>query len=306
MTRVIATSWRRRYPSSGGLLSMTATLEMTIRDIVANDFRTAAVFQRHGIDFCCKGDRSIQDACRNGRVTAEQVLKDIAEATETPPTGGARFNSWDLSTLTSYIVGNHHSLVRQAMPVLLTHTKKVAAVHGDRHPELPEVARLFNEVAVEMTSHMAKEEQILFPCIVGLEEASRGVGGRPSAPFGTVRNPIRMMEMEHESAGDAMARIRSLTAGDAIPDGACTTYRVCLQELEAFERDLHEHVHLENNILFPKAARLEAAVGRPCTLCRTLVTRKGFAGGATSSVRRTTWRAATGQSARRIRRSCSG
>jgi len=240
---------------------MTATLEMTIRDIVANDFRTAAVFQRHGIDFCCKGDRSIQDACRNGRVTAEQVLKDIAEATATPPTGGARFNSWDLSTLTSYIVGNHHSFVRQAMPVLLTHTKKVAAVHGDRHPELPEVARLFNEVAVEMTSHMAKEEQILFPYIVGLEEASRGMGGRPSAPFGTVRNPIRMMEMEHESAGDAMARIRSLTAGYAIPDGACTTYPVCLQELEAFERDLHEHVHLENNILFPKAARLEAAMG---------------------------------------------
>lgn len=240
---------------------MTATLDMTIRDIVANDFRTAAVFQRHGIDFCCKGDRSIQDACQNGRVTADQVLKEIAEATATPATGGARFNSWDLATLVSYIVGNHHAFVRQAMPILLTHTKKVAAVHGVRHPELPEVARLFNEVAVEMTAHMAKEEQILFPYIVGLEEASHGTAGRPSAPFATVRNPIRMMEMEHESAGDAMARIRSLTSGYAIPDGACTTYRVCLQELEAFERDLHEHVHLENNILFPKAARLEAAMG---------------------------------------------
>lgn len=236
---------------------MTATLDMTIRDIVANDFRTAAVFQRHSIDFCCKGDRSIQDACRTGRVTAEDVLKDIAEATATPATGEPRFNSWDLATLVSYIVGNHHAFVRQAIPVLLTHTKKVAAVHGDRHPELPEVARLFSEVADEMTSHMAKEEQILFPYIVDVEEASRTGGGRPSAPFGTVRNPIRMMEMEHESAGDAMARIRSLTSGYSIPEGACTTYRVCLQELEAFERDLHQHVHLENNILFPKAARLE-------------------------------------------------
>ena len=236
---------------------MTATLDMTIRDIVANDFRTAAVFQRHDIDFCCKGDRSIQDACRNGRVTAEDVLKDIAEATATAATGEARFNSWDLGTLVSYIVGNHHAFVRQAIPVLLTHTKKVAAVHGDRHPELPEVARLFSEVADEMTSHMAKEEQILFPYIVDVEEASQTGSGRPSAPFGTVRNPIRMMEMEHESAGDAMARIRSLTSGYAIPEGACTTYRVCLQELEAFERDLHQHVHLENNILFPKAARLE-------------------------------------------------
>ena len=236
---------------------MTATLDMTIRDIVANDFRTAAVFQRHGIDFCCKGDRSIQDACRNGRVTAEEVLKDIAEATATAATGEARFNSWDLATLVSYIVGNHHAFVRQAIPVLLTHTKKVAAVHGDRHPELPQVARLFSEVADEMTSHMAKEEQILFPYIVDVEKASQRGIGRPSAPFGTVRNPIRMMEMEHESAGDAMARIRSLTSGYAIPEGACTTYRVCLQELEAFERDLHQHVHLENNILFPKAARLE-------------------------------------------------
>ena len=240
---------------------MTATVEMTIRDIVANDFRTAAVFQRHGIDFCCKGDRSVQDACRNGRVTADQVLKDIEEATSMPASGGARPNTWDLSTLVNYIVGNHHGFVRQTIPVLLTHTKKVAAVHGDRHPELPEVAKLFSEVADEMTSHMAKEEQILFPYIVALERSAQAGGGRPSTPFGTVRNPIRMMEMEHEAAGDAMARIRTLTSDYAIPAGACTTYRVCLQELDAFERDLHEHVHLENNILFPKAARLEAEVG---------------------------------------------
>src|SRR5262245_56360919 len=240
---------------------MTATLDMTIRDIVANDFRTAAVFQRHGIDFCCKGDRSIQDACRNGRVTADEVLKDIEEATSAPAGGGARPNTWDLSTLASYIVANHHAFVRELIPVLLTHTKKVAAVHGDRHPELPEVATLFAEVADEMTSHMSKEEQVLFPYIMDLEEAVRAGRGQPSAPFGTVRNPIRMMEMEHEAAGDAMARIRSLTSGYAVPAGACTTYRVCLQELDAFERDLHEHVHLENNILFPKAARLEAEVG---------------------------------------------
>ena len=237
---------------------MTATAEMTIRDIVASDFRTAAVFQRHGIDFCCKGDRSIREACRNGRVTPDDVLKDIAEVTATAAHGAARFSTWDVSTLISYIVGNHHAFVRQVTPILLMHTKKIAAVHGDRHPELPDVARLFNEVASEMTSHMAKEEQILFPYIAALEEASRNGNHLPSAPFGTVHNPIRMMEMEHEAAGDAMAQIRSLTSGYAIPDGACTTYRVCLQELEAFERDLHEHVHLENNLLFPKAARLEA------------------------------------------------
>lgn len=237
---------------------MTATLDMTIRDIVANDFRAAAVFQRYGIDFCCKGNRSVEEACRNSDVTAERVLQEITDATSTPAAGGPRFNTWDLGTLAAYVVANHHAYVKQAIPTLLTHTRKIAGVHGAAHPELTEVAALIEGVADEMASHMMKEEEILFPYITGLAAASRGEGGNPSAPFGTVRNPIRMMEMEHESVGDAVARIRQLTDGYRIPEEACTTYRVCLQELEAFERDLHEHVHLENNILFPKAAQLEA------------------------------------------------
>jgi regulator of cell morphogenesis and NO signaling len=237
---------------------MTATLDMTIRDIVANDFRAAAVFQRRGIDFCCRGNRSVEDACRDGSVTAEELLREVADATASPAAGGPRFNSWDLGMLAAYIVANHHGFVRQAIPALLTHTQKIATVHGGPHPELHEVAALFEGVAKEMTSHMMKEEEILFPYIAGLAVASRGVSGAPSAPFGTVRNPIRMMEADHESVGDAMARIRELTDGYRVPEEACTTYRVCLQELEAFERDLHEHVHLENNILFPKAARLES------------------------------------------------
>jgi regulator of cell morphogenesis and NO signaling len=239
---------------------MTATLDMTIRDIVAHDFRAAAVFQRHGIDFCCKGNRSVEEACRGGAATADRVLQEVADATASPAAGGPRFNSWDLGTLAAYIVANHHGFVRQAMPALLTHTQKIAAVHGGTHPELHEVAAIIQSVAQEMTSHMAKEEEILFPYITGLATAASGVSANPSAPFGTVRNPIRMMEMEHESVGDAMARIRELTDQYRIPDTACTTYRVCLQELESFERDLHEHVHLENNILFPKAARLESEI----------------------------------------------
>jgi regulator of cell morphogenesis and NO signaling len=239
---------------------MTATLDMTIRDIVANDFRAAAVFQRHGIDFCCKGNRSVEEACRDGAASADRVLQEVADATASPVAGGPRFNSWDLGTLAAYIVANHHGFVRQAMPALLTHTQKIAAVHGGTHPELHEVAAIIKDVAQEMTSHMAKEEDILFPYIAGLATAASGAGAHASAPFGTVRNPIRMMEMEHESVGDAMARIRELTDQYRIPDTACTTYRVCLQELESFERDLHEHVHLENNILFPKAARLESEI----------------------------------------------
>ena len=237
---------------------MTATLDMTVRDIVANDFRAASVFQRYGIDFCCKGNRTVEDACRDGGVKTEDLLQEVANAMAAPAAGGPRFNSWDLGMLAAYIVANHHGFVRQAIPALLTHTQKIAGVHGGSHPELHEVAAIFEGVAEEMTSHMMKEEEILFPYIAGLAVASRGDCGAPSAPFGTVRNPIRMMEAEHESVGDAMARIRELTIGYRVPDEACTTYRVCLQELEAFERDLHEHVHLENNILFPKAARLES------------------------------------------------
>jgi len=237
---------------------MTATEDMTIREIVAQDFRAAEVFQRHGIDFCCKGNRSIEEACRSGGVSVERLVREVAEATAPPLAGGPRFNAWDLATLVSYIQANHHAYVRRALPLLVMHTEKVAKVHGDTHPELRQVAHLFGQVAVEMTSHMAKEEHILFPYIVALEGAFLANTSAPATPFGTVRNPIRMMEAEHETAGDAMARIRALTSGYAIPENACTTYRVCLQELEAFEHDLHEHVHLENNILFPRALAMES------------------------------------------------
>jgi regulator of cell morphogenesis and NO signaling len=147
--------------------------------------------------------------------------------------------------------------VREALPVLRQHTQKIAAVHGERHAELVHIARLFARVADEMTEHMAKEEQILFPFIA--QAANAVAGGRvpPVPPFGTVENPIRMMEHEHRFVGDAMAEMRSLTSGFTPPEDACATYRVCLQELAAFEQDLHAHVHLENNILFPKAVALE-------------------------------------------------
>lgn len=236
---------------------MTATTDMTIRDIVANDYRAAAVFQRYGIDFCCGGDRSVQDACAAKGLAPAQLIDELQKTTTTPDAGTPRFNAWDLPALTAYIVANHHAFVRQAIPPLLQHTRKVASVHGEHHPEMGEVARLFDGVADEMLSHMEKEERMLFPYINALAAAAAAHQPAPDAPFGTVQNPIRMMEMEHESAGGAMARINELTRGFQPPEDACTTYRVCLQELDAFERDLHAHVHLENNILFPKAIGLE-------------------------------------------------
>ena len=238
---------------------MTATADTTIRDIVADDYRAAAIFARYGIDFCCGGGRSLAEACAAKQLSPTGLIDELSAALATPGTGTPRFNDWDLGALISYIQANHHAYVREAIPTLLTHTRKVAAVHGESHPEMIEVAAIFNQVAEEMDSHMAKEDHILFPFIQALETAEQEGRTPPPAPFGTVANPIRMMEAEHDFAGGAMARIRELTGGWIPPGDACTTYRVCLQELDAFERDLHQHVHLENNLLFPKAERLEGS-----------------------------------------------
>ena len=237
---------------------MHVTGETTVAEVVTTDFRTAAVFQEFGIDFCCGGRRTIADACRQSNLDPDQVLDAVSRTCSTP--GSApRFSDWSLDTLIGYIVGNHHAFVKQSLPAMTAYAEKIAVVHGGRHPELGEVARLVREVAAEMTSHMAKEEQVLFPYIVAIDEASRLGRPLPKAPFGSIDNPIRMMEHEHDSAGAAMARMRELTDGYSVPADGCTTYRVCFQALEAFERDLHAHVHLENNILFPKARAAASA-----------------------------------------------
>lgn len=168
-----------------------------------------------------------------------------------------RFASWSPAFLVDYILANHHAYVRAALPAILAHARKVADTHGERHPEMVEVARTFERVVAEMTQHMMKEEQILFPYVKSLAAQAEADCPASPSPFGTVANPIRMMEAEHESAGGAMRRIRELTGGYAPPDDACTTYRATLAELEEFERDLHQHVHLENDILFPRALEME-------------------------------------------------
>jgi len=241
---------------------MTATPETTIREIVASDYRTAAIFQRHGLDFCCNGCQTIQQGCDKSGADPGVVIRDLDAVLTTAAAGVPRFSEWDARTLIAYIVANHHAYVREALPPLLRHTAKIAAVHGDRHPELVHIAKLFARVADEMVDHMAKEERMLFPFIAALEDAAAQRAAPPAAPFGTVANPIHVMEAEHQFVGDAMAEMRHLTAGFTPPEGACATYRVCFQELDAFEQDLHNHVHLENNLLFPKAADLEAQRSR--------------------------------------------
>ena len=236
---------------------MSLTGQTRIGDVVATDFRAAAVFQQFGIDFCCGGKKSIAEVCEARQLSQEAVLQALERACARPDLS-PRFGEWQPDALVNFIVRAHHGYVKDALPALVAYTGKLAAVHGDRHPELREVADLTVQVADEMTSHMAKEEQVLFPYIVAVAHASRTDSPIPQAPFGSIDNPIRMMEHEHESAGSAMARIRHLTGDYTPPADGCTTYRVCLQALEAFESDLHAHVHLENNILFPRARALAA------------------------------------------------
>jgi regulator of cell morphogenesis and NO signaling len=236
---------------------MTATFETPVKDIVTADFRTATVFHTHHIDFCCGGAQPLGEACRAAGADGTEVLQELNRVCAEPATAIPNFAVWTPGELIDYIVTKHHTYVREALPTIAAHTEKIALVHGERHPELLEVSRLFAAVVEDMTSHIWKEEHILFPFIEALAEAEENEHPAPVAPFGPVENPIHMMEMEHEAAGGALDRIRELTRDYREPADACTTYAITLKELEAFEQDLHAHVHLENNVLFPRAIALQ-------------------------------------------------
>jgi len=227
----------------------------TVGEVVAADFRAAAVFEQFGIDFCCSGRRSLGDACRAAAAdpaTVAQALDALPPATDTDDDA----SRWPIPRLIDFIVSTHHGYVRAAMPDITRHLTRLVEVHGVRHPELARVAIYFDQVAADLGQHMVKEEQILFPYVRDLAEAGDSCG-RTQSPFGTVANPIQMMEREHQDVGDALRLIRELTRGYAAPEDGCTTYAVTMAELQQFERDLHRHVHLENNVLFPEALKLE-------------------------------------------------
>jgi regulator of cell morphogenesis and NO signaling len=231
---------------------MSPTLDTNVGEIVAGDIRAAEVFERYGIDFCCGGRRTLREACRERDVNPGDVLAEVAQACHRDAAAPAAAEL-DPDTLIAYITDHHHAYVRRMLPALAARTRKVASSHGLTHPELHEVAGLTQVISDEMFAHMDKEERILFPYISALWAAERRGVAVPAAPFGSVDNPIRVMEHEHEETGAALARIRALTHDYAVPAGACSTYLLCLRELEEFERDLHVHVHLENNVLFPRA-----------------------------------------------------
>lgn len=230
----------------------------TIGELVASDYRKAEVFKKFGLDFCCGGKKSVEEACEKKGIDVTKVkeaLRGVDEVKESIPSED--FNKWSLDFLSDYIMNTHHNYVKEAIPVLHQYLNKVSKVHGGRHPELVQIYDLYIDLANELEMHMRKEEMILFPYIKELVHNKQKGNEHTPPEFESIRNPINMMEAEHDTAGDNLSRMKELSNGFQPPEDACTTYRVSFQKLQEFEDDLHRHIHLENNILFPKAIKLE-------------------------------------------------
>lgn len=225
--------------------------------MVADDYRTAQVFKNHKIDFCCKGNRSVREVAEKHNLNIDELSRELASVQQTNETESIDFQSWPLDLLVDYIEKKHHRYVEEKIPELKQYLKKLCKVHGERHPELHEISQHFNLTAGELTMHMKKEELILFPWIRKMVKVLQQGETLDRPHFGSVKNPIAAMMQEHENEGERFMLIAALSADYTPPADACNTYRVAFSLLQEFENDLHRHIHLENNILFPKAEELE-------------------------------------------------
>lgn len=227
---------------------MTSTIqelsELSVADIAIQYPHALSTFSKYNIDFCCGGKRSFRETCEKKGLNADMVWNEIVHNKSSEDSTTLRFNSWDTSFLVDYIIQNHHAYVKEAAPQLQELLDKVCSVHGEDHIELPEIRDDFNDLVAELLTHMNKEEKFLFPSIKN--RAQREVTYVP------LDGPISVMEDEHEIAGDLMKSIRQLTNHYMIPRDACPTFQLTYKKLEEFDRDLMQHVHLENNVLFER------------------------------------------------------
>ena len=231
---------------------------MTVREVALQMPEATRVFEKLKIDYCCGGSRALGDACASAGVATDDVLRMLDEAAQ-PTTGASQdFQQLPLPELITHILDTHHVFTKEEMTRLELLLQKVISVHGENHPELKNVGAAFARLCADLSPHMFKEERVLFPYIVGLARAEAQSAPVPFAPFGTVNNPIRMMMMEHDTAGDILRELRQLTSDYTPPADGCVSYKTLYQALEAFEKDLHQHIHLENNILFPRSIEMEA------------------------------------------------
>ncbi len=224
--------------------------ESRIGEMVARDYRAARVFEGHGIDFCCGGEMSLAEACRAKALDPELLLAEIAREMVQPLDESRDFSAWSRGALIDHIVARHHAWLRANDPEILAYTAKIASVHGTRHPELLAIAGLFARIAADMLTHLAEEEELFFPAVKRAEAARAAGQAIDAADFRILKDSLASLGRDHESIGDASHEIRRLAKGFELPGDACATYSLTYARLGEFERELHEHVHLENNILF--------------------------------------------------------
>ena len=223
--------------------------EKTVGEIVSDDIRTATVFKKHGLDFCCGGGEKLEIACNNKGANLDKIVSDL-ELVLNDEKLPIDYQSMSLDELVDYIYNNHHKFIYENGQVTAEFINKVARVHGERHPETIEIAKLYNDLMQDLHQHMMKEERILFPYIKQMVQNSYS-----NSAF--VNGPISVMVGEHETAGDILKKMSDLSGGFESPADGCNTYRAAYANLKAMEDDIHLHIHLENNILFPKAILLE-------------------------------------------------
>jgi len=239
---------------------MNFSTETKVNEIALSHPGARRVLEDAGVDYCCGGGKSLQDACMHAGVAADEILERLRQNSELAGPGDTEWTNASLAKLTGHIRERHHQYVRDSIPRVRALLAKIREKHGPKYREIEEIEKLFGNVAREMTAHMQKEEQILFPYIDGLERSARGNGAVEPPFFQTVRNPIHAMMQEHDSAGELVRKIRKASNEYKAPADACSSFQATYHELRQFEEDLHLHVHLENNILFPRAVELEAAV----------------------------------------------
>jgi len=238
---------------------MTLTITKTVRDYAIETPQTIPVFEKLGIDYCCGGNRPLEETCAAANLNLNEVLKALDTALAEPVRPGDReLKAGSLGELISHIVKTHHVYVRTQIPEVERLMEKVYSKHGANHPELAHIRSLFHGLGQELTTHLMKEENILFPYIERMEESVLQHDPILPPPFGTVANPVRMMEHEHDNAGLVLRALRDASQGYTPPADACTSFQALYTALANFEKDLHEHIHLENNMLFPRALQMES------------------------------------------------
>jgi regulator of cell morphogenesis and NO signaling len=231
-------------------------MRKNIGQYVAEDYRSAAVFERYGIDFCCGGQVSLASACLEKGLDPNVLERELEEVRSTPAQQSENYGAWELSFLADYIAKTHHAWLNENTKQIAAYANKIAEVHGARHPEVIEIANLFEQVAADMAAHLGEEEEVLFPAVKRLEEARKAKAEPATKDRTAIRDSLEKLHREHEAIGDAVHQIRHLAKDYAMPADACNTFAVTFRKLQEFEEDLHKHVHLENNILFLKAAQL--------------------------------------------------